>query len=383
MEVLRGYVRADGTVGFRNHLLVMPLSGCMSRIAERIAGSVDGAVAVPHAIGCGQVGRDMDLLALQLECFARHPNVGGVVFVRMRCEGMRPYRIPDKVAATGRVVEELDYHKIGGTTKTVGRGVQVAQKMLRKLASTERGPVPFSSLIVGTKCGSSDSDSYRYANPALGLACDRLVDEGATVVLSEDWELIGAVEDLAARAVNARVARTIRAVIRRVGQQARVLGYDYDAEMAAVPNGREKQRVGSLQRVAKAGTKPIQSVFSLGEQIHGPGLVILDAPNNDNDSVAGLAASGCQIIAFTTGMGTPMGCAVAPVVKIASNHTTFRRMRENMDIGAGPEPGGPYDIQRVADRIHDRLLQCANGKLSRAEKAGHTEISLTRYGITF
>ncbi len=383
MKSVQGYIRSDGKVGFRNHLLIMSLTGCLSQLAERIADQIDGAVSVPHTIGCGQYGPDMDLLALQLECFAKHPNVGGTLFLHMSCEGMRPYNIPDKVAATGKLVEELNFHKIGGTTATIHQGVETAEKMQKKMASMTREPVPLSSLIVGTKCGSSDNNSYRYANPALGMACDQLVDEGGTVVLSEAEEMLGAVDDLAERAVSPEVAQEIRNIISRMKQNARALGHDYDAEIANAPDRNEHRRAVSLQRTAKAGTRPIQNVFRLGEQIAGPGLVVLDAPNNDNDSVSGLAASGCQLIAFTTGMGTPMGCALAPVVKIASNYNTYQRMQENIDVNAGPQPDELYDMEDAAQRIYQVLVECANGKLCQAEKLGHTEISLSRYGMDF
>ena len=210
MTEVRGYVRNDGRVGFRNMIAVVPLSGCGQLIAQRIAAEVKDAVALWQPLGCDLLGPDQDRLAKCLFRLATHVNVGGAIFVTMGCAATNIHQLPERTRRSGRPTHLLNIQRIGGTTACVRAGVAAATNIAEVLAGQRRQAVPVSSITLGTKCGASDETSYQTSNPALGAACDRLVDLGATVVLTEDAELYPITEDLAGRAADARAAQGIR-----------------------------------------------------------------------------------------------------------------------------------------------------------------------------
>ena len=182
---LSGYRRADGRIGFRNHAIVIPLTGCQVEIARRIAQQVPGATCLAHVHGCDLAGDDFLFLGTLLEHFATHPNVGGVLFVGMGCAATLPLNLPRKVREGGRPAEMLNGQN-AGTTTTIETGVGIVRDMVAQLAAVPREPVPFDGLVVGTKCGASDASTFSHCHPAVGRACDMMVERGATVVLSED-----------------------------------------------------------------------------------------------------------------------------------------------------------------------------------------------------
>jgi len=219
------------------------------------------------------------------------------------------------------------------------------------------------------------------AHPILGQVCDRLIDEGATVVLSENFELFGAEDILLDRAIDETVAQQIRLALQRTKEDAERLGLDFEGEVRG--GNQEVKRRLSLGRISKAGTRPIQKCISFPDEIKGPGLVLLDAPNTDLESVTALMASGCQLIAFTTGNGTPMGSPVSAVIKIASNTKMAQKMEEIIDFNAGEADDGTETFEQSANRLYNEIIRVANGKITKAEELRQFEISFPRYGVSF
>jgi altronate dehydratase large subunit len=377
---LNGYIRADGRVGFRNLALIVPLTGCLAQIAWRIADQVPGTSPLIHANGCDFQGQDGDLLAQMMANFATHPNVGAVLFLTMGCAAMQGRHLMQQVEDSGRLVAEENLHRCGGTSKSIAQGIALVRPMVEALAQQQRQPVPMSSLVLGTKCGSSNLDSFNYCHAVIGAACDKLVDMGATVVLSEDCELYAGAEELAERAANAETAKAIRDLA------ATLHGYwidRFNIDLDEPETDREKNRKRSLEHAAKAGSRPFQRVFDMSEKVSGPGLVILNGPNTDLESMTTLSASGCQLIAFTTGQGTVVGSPVASTVKMTATYSTAERMAENIDLDVSGYKDGSLSLEEAADKTLAHIVAAANGEMQKAEILGHGEIAFPLRGVTF
>ena len=371
---LTGYVRSDGRIGFRNHTVIVPLAGCVQGIANRIAARVEGAVAFNQPLGCDLVEPDIERLGVVLYQLATHPNVGAAIFVTLGCAAGNTYKLTRRVAETGRPTHLLNFNQVGGTSASVEAGEKVAREMIDALAEQSRVPVPLSSIVLGTKCGASDKTSFEVCHPIVGAACDRLVDAGATVVLSEDFELHGALDALVARAVDEETAERLRAMDARLDAGLRARSGKGVDDYSGDP---VEARVTSLAHLAKAGTRPISKVVRLGNLIDAAGLVVLDAPNSDLISITSLAAAGCNLLAFTTGRGTPAASPVVPTIKITANERTYRLINENTDVLVTGE-----DASSV-DRLLDAIIASANGEPTKAERAGHGEMFVPLEGVTF
>ncbi len=379
---LYGYRRSDGRFGFRNHVLVVPLSGCQMEVARRIAARVQGATCFAHPHGCDFQGPDFELFQAILEHVTTHPNVGGVLFLAMGCAATLSMNLPATVRRSGRLMETLNT-QAAGTTRSVETGVEAARAMAGALAAAKREPVPASALIVGTKCGASDESSFKYCHPVVGHACDILVEQGATVVLSEDCELVPAAHLLAERASGPEVAARLRALSNEVnrGWKAR-FGYTLeDVVLKTVSREASVQR--SLEHAAKAGSGPIRGFFDVSETIKGPGLVILNAPNTDLESVTALAAAGCTLTLFTTGRGTPVGSPASITLKITATRRTFERMGENIDLCVAGVGEGSESLEDAARRVVQAAADAANGQLTKAEHLHHWEVAIPIRGVTY
>lgn len=373
---LTGYIRSDGRVGFRNYLVVMPLVGCMSGIAQHIAAELPGAVPLIHSNGCELCSRDSEWVAVQMERLASHPNVGSALFITMACGSMNRFGVPKRTEKNGRIIEVLNFHSTGGTAQVVKRGVELGKKLLEKLNTVPREPVPMSGMVLGTKCGSSDPTSAEVLHPVTGAVCDRIVDEGGTVVLGENFELIFDIEGLAARAVNPRVGAEIMAIREHVVRE-------YSQRSGQTPKFDDDARVMSASRAAKAGTRPIQEVVPLDGTISGPGLVVYDGPNSDLVSVTTMSGAGCNLLLFTTGRGTPVGGVCSPAIKVTANSKTGESMAGNIDAAIGDVTEGKASAAEGAERIYKTVMKIANGRLSKSEDLGHFEMQFHIRGIMF
>ena len=202
-----GYRRPDGKIGTRNLVLVIPSVGCSQGVARSIANGLKGVVYLPNILGCGQIGEDRLLVKKTLVGFGTHPNVFGTLIVGNGCEQLAAGEIAQEIGSTGKKVEAIVLQDIGSMKKTITLGKKLVKGMLAEAAQLKREPVPLGGLILGTECGGSDYTSGLASNPAVGVACDMLVAEGATVILSETPELIGAEHILARRARTPDIAR--------------------------------------------------------------------------------------------------------------------------------------------------------------------------------
>jgi altronate hydrolase len=387
-----GYAREDGRVGTRNYIAVVAASNCAAHTAELIAESyrdetlppnVDGVVAFPHGEGCGHAfGPDVDQLRRTLSGVLVHPNVSAAVILGLGCEvnQIDHYLGPDG-PRHGRLAG-LTLQDSGGTRGAIAAARREIARFIEQAEAERRTPAPASKIVLGLNCGGSDSFSGITANPALGFCSDLLAELGGTPVLAETPEIFGAEHLLVRRARNREVAEKLLRCIREYKRYlSRFEGsFDDNPSPGNKAGGLSNILEKSLGAVAKGGTSRMMEVYEYAERIASPGFAFMNTPGYDPVSLAGLAAGGCNLIAFTTGRGSAIGFPTVPVIKIATNTATFSRMRENMDVNAGRIADGDATVQQVGREIFDLVLESAAGRQTCAERMGHKEFVPWRIG---
>lgn len=375
------YPRTDGHFGVRNHVAVIATVVCANAVVERLDRDDLDLALITHQHGCAQVGDDLSLTRTVLAGVACNPNVGAVLLVSLGCESNVPQTIADHVGATGRPCEIFGIQQYGGVSATYEAVRRAAERHMRDLARQPRERVAFRELLVGLECGGSDAWSGITANPALGRAADKLVDAGATVVLAETPEIIGGEQLLAERAIDPSVAERLLVAVERWEQHAQRTGADARGAQPTPGNqmgGLTTIEEKSLGAIQKGGHSPLVEVVDYGTRPTRAGLVFMDTPGQDIEQVTGLAVGGAQIVCFTTGRGTPTGCPVLPVIKIATNSQTARLLAEHIDIDAGGIVAGERTLDAVADEIFDSIVAVANGSRTAAELGRHREFAIPR-----
>ncbi len=378
-----GYRRKDGRVGVRNHVLVLATVHCANTVVDRIGQMLPEVVALSHVYGCSQLGDDLAQSRRVLEEFAMHPNVGAVLLIGLGCESMPTVEMGEKLAALGIVSRRLTIQEEGGSRRTYEIGLGIARELLQEVSRAQREPVPQTELIVATECGGSDAWSGVTANPAVGAASDLIVKAGGTVILSEVPEFIGAEHLLAARAVNPEVANQIIKATREWEEKAKQMGVDMRGAQPTPGNiegGLTTIEEKSLGAIAKGGNTPVQEYVGYARRPSRRGLVIMDTPGNDLESVTGMIAGGAQVVVFTTGRGSPTGSPIAPVIKVATNSAMYHRLQDDMDIDAGTIIEKRESLANVGHRIFAEIIAVANGKMTAAEAWGHREFAINMIG---
>lgn len=381
----KGFRRPDGTVGIRNHVLVIPSVVCANRVARGISQQIAGTTWVEHQHGCTQLGADAELTAHVLVSHGTHPNVYGVVVVGLGCETIRAQ---DIAAAIKKQCPYKPVHLViiqdeGGSVKATAAGASAARKMVGEASQQQREDIDVAELILGTECGGSDAYSGISGNPALGIASDLLIADGGTVILAETTEIIGAEHIVAARAVNETVAQKCFDVIKRCEKQATDMGVDMRGGQPTPGNiegGLSSIEEKSLGCIYKAGSKPLQDVIEYAAPITQKGLVWMDTPGQDVEQITGMVAGGCHLVVFTTGRGTCCGSPIAPTIKVSTTTQLFERMNDNIDLDAGPIVSGTATVQQVGEMIMNEMLEVASGKQSKSEILGFNDFAIKRIG---
>jgi len=368
METFLGYARLDGTVGIRNHIAIIPSVACANGVVAAISRAVPEAVPLYHGHGCGRA-IEIDLHTRTLVNLGKHPNVAGVLVIGLGCEVIKAEKLASQIATVKKPVEHLVIQQEGGTRKTTEKGIAIISKMLVEARKMERTACPLDQIILGLECGGSDAFSGVTANPSVGLAADWLVDAGGTVILTEDTEMIGTDHILARRAINSEVADKITKMVAEAEKLTRdLLGplAPYVIAPGNMDGGMSSIREKSLGCIVKAGTRPITQVIDYGQAPSEKGLVLMDAPGYDTESMTGVAAGGCQVMIFTTGRGNPIGFPIVPVIKVASTTQMYRSMEDDMDINAGVILEGG-SLQDVGNEIIGFIRKVLDGAQAKAE----------------
>ncbi|MBC3537521.1 UxaA family hydrolase [Megasphaera hominis] len=377
-----GYKRPDGRVGVRNYVLILPASVCASDTTRIIASQVNGAVTFNNQNGCSQVPPDQQLTMDVEAGYAANPNVYGTVVVSLGCENCQMDLVVKAIQErTNKPLKQVIIQEEGGTLKAIDKAVRYAKEMVQEASMMRREECDMSKLIVGTECGGSDPTSGLAANPTIGELSDRLVDLGATSILSETTEFIGAEHILARRGKNEEVKKQILGIVHRYEDALRLVGEEVREGNPSPGNkagGLTTLEEKSLGCIHKGGHRTIEAVYDYGKQIDTTGLVIMDTPGNDPSSVAGMVAGGCQVVVFSTGRGTPTGNPLVPVIKITGNKLTFKNMEDNIDYDASPVIYGKKTLGEQGDELLAMTMEVVNGKQSKAESLGYTEMAIAR-----
>ncbi|MGA2516071.1 MAG: UxaA family hydrolase [Thermodesulfobacteriota bacterium] len=370
---ITGYERKDGKFGIRNHVLVLPTVSCVNGVAHRICREVPEAVSATHAHGCGRGGpRDLTILFRILSGLVHHPNVGGVVLIGLGCEVSNTKRLFPMVKDAGKPVEVFNVQEDGGSLKTAKKGVAAARRILSEISSQPRTAIPWDKLLVAMECGGSDAMSGVTANVGMGAVSDWLIEQGANVIFGENTEMIGTTHVLARRAKNAEVAKRIEEMIERAEKLTHEVMGDLASLVISPGNmdgGMSTIAEKSMGCIFKGGTTAINQVVDYGEAPSERGLILQDGPGYDGDSMAGLAASGSQLMFFSTGRGTPAGFPVLPVIKVASNTRIYDAMRDDMDVNAGRLVEG-QPLNGLRAEMIDLMIRVINGEKTKAEANG-------------
>lgn len=386
---INGYLRSNGEIGIRNELWIVPTVGCVNgqanAIVERLRQEVDltgidDVRAFTHNYGCSQLGQDHANTRAALAALVRHPNAGGVLVLGLGCENNQMNRFREEIGAVD--ADRVKFLVAQDVEDEVETGFGLCRDIIERMRADRREPLPISRLKVGLKCGGSDGFSGITANPLVGRISDRLVSMGGTTVLTEVPEMFGAETILMDRAESRDVFDRIVGMITDFKDYFRSFG------MPVYENPSPGNKAGgittleekSLGCVQKGGISAVVDVLAYTCRATKPGLNLLTAPGNDLVAATALALSGCHMVLFTTGRGTPFGTCV-PTMKISTNSQLASRKRNWVDFDAGIllENG---DMEGVADSLMAKIVETANGSRLKHELAGAKEIAIFKSGVT-
>ncbi len=371
-----GYRRTDGSVGTRNYVGIISTVVCANEVARAIADQVQGAVAFSHQQGCCQTPPDLNRVTETLCGLGTNPNLHSVVLVSLGCEGTDVKRVARTIAESGRKVETLVIQEEGGAALTTARGILLAQQMSAEASRIHREPCSSKDIVLGLKCGSSDTTSGLSSNPALGMTVEKLIEEQATAIIGEITEIIGAEHIFASRAKDRETGNKILALVERMENRAKAVGADMRGGQPTPGNiagGLTTIEEKSLGAIAKAGSATVQDVYEYGRRPETKGLVLMDSPGREPEILTGLAAAGANVIAFTTGRGAPQGFPFVPVVKITGNEKTWNNLRDHMDLSVSGVMSGELSLEDAGALIYERIEETASGALTRAELSGYVQ----------
>lgn len=375
------FLRKNGSKGIRNKILVIYTVECASFVAKEIVKKIDDAeVEVIGFSGCTDNAYAVHLLISLI----RHPNVGGALVVGLGCEYVQPEWLANIAAEEGKAAEWFNIQQIGGTGKSIACGISLVKKMQQTLTDTEIVPMGFGELVIGAECGGSDYTSGLAGNVVVGHLYDKLVDAGGTAIFEEIVEAIGLIDLLTGRAVNEEAKQELSYTYEKALDYCKSVR-QYSVSPGNFAGGLSTIEEKSMGAVIKSGTKPIQGVLKVGNRPPHSGLWLLDStPDpywmqfgitnpNDNEGLMDLISCGAHLTFLVTGRGNVVGSAVAPVIKITGNSTTYSHMEEDMDFDAGRVLSGKCSQEELTLELAGLVAKVASGTLSKSEKWGHKE----------
>lgn len=375
-----GYRRKEGRPGIRNHVLILPTCACGSESCRIVASQVRGAVNIVFNTGCSDVAANTAMSQKVLTGFALNPNVYGVVIIGLGCETVPHAKLREKIQAlTSKPVVSFGIQEEGGTLKTIEKAVRAAREMAAEAGMQQKERFDILELLMGIECGGSDATSGIASNPAVGNLSDRLVDLGASTIMSESIEWIGGEHVLARRAATPEIHDQIIRVCEAYEKHLLAAGQDCRAGQPTPGNkagGLSTIDEKSLGCIRKGGTRPIVEVLEQAERPTKQGAIVMDTAGYDISSVTSMVAAGCQVVIFTTGRGTPTGNAIVPVCKVTANAHTYSWMEDNMDADLSPILSGEKTIAEAGEMLLGKIQAIANGRLTKAEAYGFSDIAV-------
>lgn len=382
---LLGFRRSYNVFGIRKHIIIIPTVHCVNPIVQQIANSNSGVIPIFHQHGCDHLGDDREQVTRTLAGICNNPNVGGVLLVGLGCETVEVNEVFDRIQKLNRPAEKLLIQDVGNVDKIIHLGTEYISKIKSVVEKQIEEEFDISQLVVGLECGASDSFSGITANPAVGIVSEKLVELGATTILSEIPELIGTEQLLINRIPSKEHQTGLFSKIQRYVDIANSLGEDLlgaNPTPGNIRGGITTIEEKALGAVAKGGSSQINEVVGYAERPSQKGLIVMDTPGNDAESLTGMVAGGAHLILFTTGLGTPLGYPIVPVVKISSNNKTFEKMSSFADLDAGSILQGK-NIAEVGEAIFQLLIDVARGRKTVSENYNSGVIAINRITSTF
>ncbi len=371
----KGYKRPDGSVGTRNYVGVLSTVICANEAAEGIAEAVKETTAFTHHQGCCQTPIDIQRVNETLVGLGRNPNLAAVLLVSLGCESTDVEQVAREISQSGKPVETVVIQEVGGAAKAIAQGVLIAQAMVTEASRAERAPCPLSELVVGLKCGSSDTTSGLSSNPAVGVLTDLVVEAGGTVIMGEVTEFIGAEHLLARHGKTPEIGQQVIELTQRMEQRAINMGFDIRGGQPTggnIKGGLTTIEEKSLGAIAKAGNAPVEAVYEYGQKPQVKGLVIMDSPGREPEILTGLASAGANVIVFTTGRGAPQGFPFVPVIKITGNARTWEHLQDHMDFSVASVMEGSESLPQAGQRLLQEVAEVSSGRMTKAEINGYT-----------
>jgi altronate dehydratase large subunit len=379
-----GFMRPDGQVGVRNHLLVLSATGLTGPTGRRIANVLPGAVFVSMPYDGGLLGEDREAQLRTLVGLGLNPNIGAVLII-----GGNPpkvARLAEDMMKSGKPIEALTLDECGHDAITLSEtGIRIGAKLMIEISKSRRQPCSLSSLFLGLECGRSDPSSGLVSNPMLGLMADHIVDVGGKAVFGETTEWLGAEHLLAKRGANEVVQQSILDAVINHEQRAIDAGINLTGENPGPTNiagGLSTIEEKSLGNIAKSGSRPIQSLLKYSEAPSEPGLHAMNAPTYAPESVTGFTAAGANLILFTTGQGNSFVNLISPTIKVSANPDTAKRLKEQLDFSCPDVFSGETTLQDAAPRLLEMIIDVASGTKTWGEALGEGEEVVSRFGAS-
>ncbi|PTX18078.1 altronate hydrolase [Pontibacter mucosus] len=438
-RTFQGYYRADGQVGTRNYWLVLPLVFCENRNIEtlknaflkelgytstdkyevqvrelaelyrqgkelreytfeaspahtsqqRLFPNVDGVKFIVHDGGCGGTREDADNLCALLAGYCVNPNVAGITVLSLGCQHAQVSILQEKLKERdpnfSKPLLIFEQQKAASESQMLTDAILQTFIGIAEANKIERQPAPLDKLIVGVECGGSDGFSGISANPAVGYAADLITALGGKVVLSEFPELCGVEQELINRCVDEETADRFVTLMRDYAARAEAVGsgFDMNPSPGNIRDGLITDAIKSAGAAKKGGTSPVTDVLGYGQYVRRSGLTLLCTPGNDVESTTAMAGSGCTVQLFTTGLGTPTGNPISPVVKVSSNTSLATRLPDIIDLDAGPVISGEKTIEELGEEMLEYIIGLASGEYdTKAMELGQDDFIFWKRGVS-
>jgi (2R)-sulfolactate sulfo-lyase subunit beta len=383
---IRGYVRENGAVGIRNHVLVLPIDDISNTAALNVAKLIKGVIAIPHPYGRLQFGKDLDLFFHLLAGTGANPNVSSVIVIGI--EENWANKVADEIAKTGKPVEAFSIEGYGDL-RTTERASRKAKEFVQEASEKQRTEVDISSIVMSIKCGESDTTSGLASNPALGVVVDKMIDLGATVMFGETAELTGAEDIVASKMANEELRQRFMKIYDEYVSTIIAQGVDLLGSQPTQGNIKgglstiEEKALGNIQ---KLGHRPVNCVLDyldlLPKERKGGTLCFVNTSSAAAEAITIFAAKGSVLHLFTTGQGNVVGHPIIPVIKITANPKTARSMTEHIDVDISDLLDLKISLEEAGQRIFNYMLRVINGRLTAAEILQHEEFSPIRLHIS-
>tara|TARA_R110002020_G_scaffold335143_1_gene550302 strand:+ start:17744 stop:18895 length:1152 start_codon:yes stop_codon:yes gene_type:complete len=375
-----GYERPDGQVGIRNHVGVISIMDNCNPVTRSITDAVQGTLPVTTLFVRGQLGRDLEIAYDTLAGLARNPNIAAIVLVGL--EPVTTEEVAARIRPCGKPLEIVNIQLVGGTIEATALGSRMAARLVREVSRQQKSSHPLSKLTIGVECGGSDTTSGLASNPSIGVVADSIVESGGKVIISETSEFFGAEELFAQRAATKEVGREFLNMILGFEKEVMARGLDLRGANPSKDNIRgglttiEEKALGAM---SKAGTSPLVGVLEYGKAPEKSGLHFMATPAPAVESLTGLAAGGCQLILFSTGVGNPIGSMVSTTIKVSGNRNTVKTFSDNIDFDVSGVIEHGETLSDAGKNLLNFTVEVASGALTASEVLDIRETAISRF----